>query len=387
MELWFPDDRNVSTGKLDFVLQPSALLKAGLVTVTLFSEPVFAVRVDMSLATRRMMVQVGRAEITPPNWAVFLLPEDLDPTVALGCHASFADWQVTYAAVGDVQLDLVQQFTQPPKQDTPLVQIAPSLQNFGMTARDVIQAICSLMLSIDEVSSGLLLRVVATNYHLEVGFTEEHFYIARNDDRVETPIQSGKIICFAGWQPAKLLVCLTEARELDQEALETATVGLVTRPTLPPYSLVDWARRQAIVAATSYGSRASFYESVTSALQSVLDKVTTLGLQSAFWDKTYNGRRVVLQRPKSEPDVQPAIHGLLFDICLAKNILVSREYIIGGGELDFLFSGQLSTGEPAAVCVEFKHAHSADLESGLLSQLSYRSHGRLGNALVGLLCF
>ena len=37
--------------------------------------------------------------------------------------------------------------------------------------------------------------------------------------------------------------------------------------------------------------------------------------------------------------------------------------------MDFLVSGQLKTREIANVCVEFKHAHSRKLKSGLLKQL------------------
>jgi hypothetical protein len=60
---------------------------------------------------------------------------------------------------------------------------------------------------------------------------------------------------------------------------------------------------------------------------------------------------------------------MLSDIALVQNLEVSREYPTAGGQLDFLFTAPLRTGQIIPVCVEFKHAHSSDLLHGLLVQL------------------
>lgn len=60
---------------------------------------------------------------------------------------------------------------------------------------------------------------------------------------------------------------------------------------------------------------------------------------------------------------------MLCDVAIAKNFEISPQYPLGGGELDFLISGHLKTGEFANVCVEFKHAHSPKLRDGLVKQL------------------
>lgn len=52
--------------------------------------------------------------------------------------------------------------------------------------------------------------------------------------------------------------------------------------------------------------------------------------------------------------------------------------------MDFLISGYLKTGEIANVCVEFKHAHSPDLEDGLLKQLP--AYMRAKGCNFGLYC-
>ena len=109
---------------------------------------------------------------------------------------------------------------------------------------------------------------------------------------------------------------------------------------------------------------------MTDAIQSIEDKVATLGLQNPFWNITYKGARITSRQPKRETDIHPTIHGLLFDVALAKNLEIVPEYPVAGGRLDFLMSGVLKTGKIVSVCVEFKLAHSgSDLLHGLLKQL------------------
>ena len=138
---------------------------------------------------------------------------------------------------------------------------------------------------------------------------------------------------------------------------------------MPPNLLLTWVRKKAIAPQTIYRSKERFYEVVVSSLQSIIDKITTIGLHNPFWNIIYDGSKIVSRTPKHEPDIHPTLHGLLFDMAIAKNFLITPEYHIAGGQLDFLISGSLATGEIVNTCVEFKHAHSNDLEDGLLKQL------------------
>jgi hypothetical protein len=74
-------------------------------------------------------------------------------------------------------------------------------------------------------------------------------------------------------------------------------------------------------------------------------------------------------QPKKETDIHPSVMGLLSYIELAKNLEITREFPIGGGQLDFLISGRLTSGEAAYACMEVKHAHSRHILNGLLTQL------------------
>lgn len=265
-----------------------------------------------------------------------------------------------------------------------VIDIAPQIRG-KVTPCDLIEANGTLTFWIDSSQFGekvgYLFKVVSPDYHLEVGFTENDFYIARNNQRLEMSIEpykrAGHVNCYAFWQPSELGLLI-----LDKSYAEAVSSGadaiaeierrkkiLRTPPTLPQNSLITWARKMDIAPTVTYDSPSHFYQEVTFALQSIPDKVATVGMFNAFWDITYDGARIISRKPKREPDILPIIHSLLFDIATAKNFQVSPESQIGKGRLDFLISGYLKTGETAKVCVEFKHAHSHELEEGLLKQL------------------
>jgi len=279
------------------------------------------------------------------------------------------------------------------------IDIAPQIRGH-VTPRDLIEANGALTFWIDSSQfgkkAGYLFKVVSPDYYLEVGFTKTNFYIARNDKKLEISLepykQSGYVNCYAMWQPTELSLLILD-KSYDKAVssganaineIEKRKKILKTPPTLPPNSLIDWARRKAIAPTITYDSLSHFYQEVTFALQSIPDKIATVGMYNAFWDITYEGSRIVSRKPKREPDILPIIHSLLFDIATAKNFQVSPEYQIRGGRLDFLISGSLKTGEIANVCVEFKHAHSPDLEDGLLKQLP--AYMRAKGCNFGLYC-
>lgn len=161
-----------------------------------------------------------------------------------------------------------------------------------------------------------------------------------------------------------------ETTSSDQIAeVEKRSAILETPATIPPNSLLLWARNQAILPSDSYETSESFYQAAVDSLESIQDIVTSLGSVNPFWDITYDGHKIVSRLPKREPDIQPTIRALLFQISVAKNFEIVPEYPISSGNLDFLITAPLSTGGLANTCVEFKLAHSDDLLHGLLHQL------------------
>jgi len=270
-----------------------------------------------------------------------------------------------------------------------MVQIAPQIRG-RITSRDLINANGTLTFNsnyseIGEGKAGFLFKVVNDSYYFEVGFTVTHIYIVRNHDRLELPIQpifkpTGHFFCAVTWSPTELSIILLDESYNDaisvldspikkEEELERRKKVLKTLATIPPNSLVCWARNRSIAPTDTYESEGDFNEVVTSAIQSVQDKVSTLGVHNPFWDIFYEGSKIISRKPKRETDIHPTIHTLLYDISLAKSLQISTEHAIAGGQLDFLISGILSSGQIVNVCIEFKHAHSKDVFSGLLKQL------------------
>jgi|GEM_PF-1506014 len=285
-----------------------------------------------------------------------------------------------------------------------LVGIAPQLRG-GVTPRDLMGAegtFCfySNYSEIGGDKTGILFNLVSDSYRLEAGFTSTQFYIVRNHDRLELPIQpvykpTGRLCGFITWSPTELSLSildesydeaiskLTDPTE-EEEEIGRRTKVLKTLVTFPPHSLVEWARAESIAPVTTYRSVEDFNETVTSLLQSIQDKVLAIGLHHPFWDIHYEGPKIISKQPKHETDIHPTIHALLFDIALAKNLQISPEYPIAGGQLDFLVTGVLDTGQMVSVCIEFKHAHSKDLLNGLLKQLPAYMHAKGCN--FGLYC-
>jgi hypothetical protein len=267
------------------------------------------------------------------------------------------------------------------------VGITPQLRGF-VTPRDIIEAegTFSFSSNYSEISGckgGILFKLVSGLYYIEVGFAGNLFYIARNHDKLEYPIQPvfkpiGRFNAFVMWSPTELKLCILDESydevvsalaDSPEEEIIRRTKVLKTPVTFPPYSLINWARAESIAPITTYRSIEDFNEVVVSSLQSIQDKVSTIGLSNPFWDITYEGAKIISKKPKREIDIHPTIHALLFDIALAKNLQITPEYPIAGGQLDFLVSGTLKNGSTVNACIEFKHAHSKDLLHGLLNQL------------------
>jgi len=236
-----------------------------------------------------------------------------------------------------------------------------------------------------EGNTGVFCRISSKDYVFEVGCTSSAIYFLRNSDRLEVPLNpvvspTGNVVIVAMWDTSEVsLLILDDAvaqalsestNEEDKvKVIEKRQIKLNTSPTLPPNSLLNWARQQAVLPANTYETVEQFNEVVASALESVVDVISSLGTINSFWDVTYDGASLLRRLPKREVDIHPIVHSLLFHLAIAKNLEVVPEYPIASGNLDFLISGHLTDGNTVSACIEFKHAHSDDLSHGLLKQL------------------
>lgn len=264
--------------------------------------------------------------------------------------------------------------------------IAPSLRGY-ITPRDLISSEGTLqfIISAEELkeAQGIIFQIRYNNYSLECGFATGTLYIQRNTQRLELSVESNTLIkdniylYSAIWTPTELKLLIQD--DGYDQAIENGIDPisevqkrikiLSTIPTVPPFSLTEWARKENIAPKITYNSKEDFYEKVANSVILLQDKIIETNLYKAFWDIQYDGGRIVSKTPKRETDIHSIIWALLYDVALSNNIDISYDHVIGAGKLDFLLIGHTTSGESIKVCLEFKHAHSQDLEHGLLSQL------------------
>lgn len=205
---------------------------------------------------------------------------------------------------------------------------------------------------------GRLFAVSFPKYFLEVGFAAGELYIRRNEYWTSLSLKGlefeKNMVCIVYWGLNELRV-----------TIQGRTKFVRTPATVPPNEILQWARKLNVLPTRTYNSREDLYQVMLMAIKSIQDKVKATNMYQAFWDLHYDASRT----PKKEISIVSTIHGLLFDIASSKNFQLYPEHPSGGGKLDFLIGGYLTSGEVVKVCIEFKHAHSQDLHSGLTSQL------------------
>jgi len=231
---------------------------------------------------------------------------------------------------------------------------------------------------------GCIFRIASEDYRFECGFTRNEIYLERNTYRLDYPLQpesnpSGRVQFFVIWSESILKIVvlddewgkkIAELSEDESEAkIDERSRVLETPATIPPNSLLLWARKQAILPSITFDTERDFFEVIVSSFEHIDDQIQSMDQISPFWNITYEKAKIKSREPKRETDIHPTIHALLYNIALAKNFEVVREPLVAGGQLDFLFSGPLKSGGLGHVCVEFKPAHSNDLLKGLSKQL------------------
>lgn len=142
-----------------------------------------------------------------------------------------------------------------------------------------------------------------------------------------------------------------------------------TPPTLPPASLIRWARQNNLLPVHSYSTEGELRQKVYSLLESIQDKVSELSRSDLLWDIEREGNGIVSRRPKREPDLNSFVYAALHDGVMMAGLDLAPEYKTGVGDVDFVFSGSVDKIGVCQICLEAKCAQSPDLISGLAKQL------------------
>ena len=157
-----------------------------------------------------------------------------------------------------------------------------------------------------------------------------------------------------------------------------------TIPTVPPKSTIDYVKKHNLIPITTYRNFSEFKNRVYSSLSSIAEIIESVDSASAFWDFTYDGKKIIKRSPKKEPSVLSSFHMLLHDKMYISNIEVIPEYKTGVGNVDFMLIGTLDNGEKCELCIEVKLAHSDDILNGYQNQLlEYMQHK---NIQCGVYC-
>lgn len=261
------------------------------------------------------------------------------------------------------------------------LELAPTMR--GHIARSDLlssQGTCWAVMAVAE--PGVFWQVVCGPYHFIAGLSADSAYIIRNGVQVSTPLTLGErrraFVAFS-WSPTTLKVgasVLTSksGTESGDDLREGVVAFEVQTPfSLPPKRVIRWARGKVLDAATTYKDEAEFRETVLEMLSSLQVVLDATGSQTSLWDSHREDGRVS-HRPKRETDCQAWVRAQLFNIANAKNLEISYEPRVGSGSLDALVTGFVEAVGLARACIEFKLAHSADLDHGIEVQLPEYMH-------------
>ncbi|MGF6570060.1 hypothetical protein ABH945_002171 [Paraburkholderia sp. GAS333] len=225
---------------------------------------------------------------------------------------------------------------------------------------------------------GYFFRVEHPDFSLSFGYENGDFVLRRNGYEVRFPAIQGEIDG----------VFHTVKAAWGVDSLKLGANGLVattkTPYTVPPTSIVRQAKLENLMPSEIFDSLESFRGRVHNCFATLCDKVEESLSTDIYWNVVKDGKKIIIRKPKDETEIQGNLHALLYDQFLAQSIEVIPEARNSRGRLDFSLLANVKGVGIDRIAVEFKHAHSNDLEHGLLSQLPDYMHSI--RAKYGIYC-
>lgn len=369
-ELLFPDNRDAGTGVYRFAVQPDILSKTGHATISFFNVPVFAVRVDISLVTREVVVLVGKADSTPPAWAIFLLPEDTELAASHSFEVKFEGWAIKEFLMDEnaLQRQTLRESKALDAQEG--IFLAPAFKG-AISAGDLLRPQRSFWFEMmkDDIKSqdGYLFRLAEGEFRFNLRFEGGNIVLERCSDQIvlspDLDFEPSARRVYVGWTPTRLeLGCLGSAAGPVTQSTETV-------PTFPPISLIRLARACKLLPTVTFPSAEALRDALHQALSDLQDDIHRLGAYNPFWDQRYDGKVKGKPVPKKETDIHTTLLLLLSDWALARSVELIPESKTGAGNLDFCFVGHVDGQGPVSICAEVKKAHAGGVIRGLEVQL------------------
>lgn len=266
----------------------------------------------------------------------------------------------------------------------PTIFISKSLEG-SLTIFDLLLSTGGIAIAFDKptfTTGGFIFAIDAFDFVFCLSIQNGSIYFQRNEYvtylKISNLQKSNTVISiFANWLPNKLeLHCDIHGTS---EKSQAPSISIA-----PPAQLIRWARKNNLVPRESYKTEQEFRERIHQCFYTINQKIREADAYKSFWNINYSGQNIVNRKPKKEVEIQPLIHCILSDQMLISNIEIIPEHKTGAGNLDFLLLGQIDGVGFCRFCVEFKLAHSKDINHGLLEQLP--KYMEVSNATYGAYC-
>ncbi|MCC7599348.1 hypothetical protein IGS61_17805 [Janthinobacterium sp. FW305-129] len=225
---------------------------------------------------------------------------------------------------------------------------------------------------------GYFFRVNHPDFYLSLEYQGGDFVLNRNGYEVRFPATEGEI---DGIFHNINVLWSTNSLTLTANGKKITTN---TPYTVPPESIIRQAKLENLIPNSEFDSLESFRSKVHNCFATLGDKIEESLSTDMYWDVLKDGGKIVERRPKGETEVQSNLHALLYDQFFSQSIEVVPEARNASGRLDFALLANVRGLGIQKIAIEFKHAHSDDLEHGLLHQLP--SYMQSIKAKYGIYC-
>ena len=216
--------------------------------------------------------------------------------------------------------------------------------------------------------------------------------ICRNNSKLKLNIRhfsrndSSSVRVGVEWSPSQLLLIAVPADTYGNVVDKSILVSksLETSPTYPTLDLARWIRKHTDVRPKKFATPVDVLMQIATYLKGIEDKIREHNCYDALFNITRRGNKIIDRKPKSEPELVPAIIAMFDDLLFKDDIDANHQPQTGSGEVDVLLTAPTKHDGIARIAIEFKLAHSLDLENGLLKQLPSYMEDKKTN--LGIYC-
>lgn len=257
----------------------------------------------------------------------------------------------------------------------------------GLAPLDLLKTTCTLTLYLNPDPQNpseqtLLFAVREGRFQLWAALNNYSLTVHRNGRELklqvsETAEVGASIVLNIIWDPEKLAAYFSKS--------ETVQIWKEIPVPIAPYptKLARQIRLNSKNSECEFDLYDSFLMAVIGIFLNIQKDLEKTGAVSPFWCRKIDKKKTRIS-PNKEIDSHAIVDLLLNGEAERNSITVSREQHTARGNLDFNLSASIKGEGIKHICIEFKNAHSPDLEDGLTTQLPIYMDKL--NAINGIYC-